>query len=135
MGLKIAVSERDLFQHPLCEQINLKHPLARLADLINGDGLNASMGASFVSRKGRPPHHRGSVLVCCISSMRSISRTRKWSGNGWRILIGRSSLAKRFCRLSRRLIRRACPADASVWEKPESRNYWPRRSKWRSAQA
>ncbi len=54
MGPKTAVSEGDLFRHPLREQINLKHPLVRLADLINWDGLNASMSASFVSRKGRP---------------------------------------------------------------------------------
>ncbi len=54
MGPKTAVSEGDLFRHPLREQINLKHPLVRLADLINWDGLNASMSASFVSHKGRP---------------------------------------------------------------------------------
>ena len=54
MGPKTAVSEDDLFRHPLREQINLKHPLVRLADLINWDRLGTSMSASFVSRKGRP---------------------------------------------------------------------------------
>ncbi|MGF6292813.1 hypothetical protein QFZ98_004674 [Paraburkholderia youngii] len=54
MGPKTAVGEGDLFQHPLREQINLKHPLVRLADLINWDRLGTSMSASFVSRKGRP---------------------------------------------------------------------------------
>ncbi|MGF6472835.1 hypothetical protein QFZ89_008086 [Paraburkholderia youngii] len=54
MGPKTAMSEGDLFRHPLREQINLKHPLVRLADLINWDQLDASMSASFVSRKGRP---------------------------------------------------------------------------------
>ncbi|NVI09909.1 IS5/IS1182 family transposase, partial [Paraburkholderia sp. JPY454] len=49
MGPKTAVSEGDLFRHPLREQINLKHPLVRLADLINWDQLDASMSASFVS--------------------------------------------------------------------------------------
>jgi hypothetical protein len=54
MGPKTAVSEGDLFRHPLREQINLKHPLVRLADLINWAQLDASMSASFVPRKGRP---------------------------------------------------------------------------------
>ncbi|MGF6292815.1 IS5 family transposase [Paraburkholderia youngii] len=54
MGPKTAVREGDLFRHPLREQINLKHPLVRLADLINWDRLGTSMSASFVSRKGRP---------------------------------------------------------------------------------
>ncbi|EEA02856.1 hypothetical protein BH160DRAFT_1864 [Burkholderia sp. H160] len=54
MGPKTPVSEGDLFRHPLRERINMKLPLVRLADLINWDGLNASMSASFVSRKGRP---------------------------------------------------------------------------------
>jgi IS5 family transposase len=32
MGPKTLVSERDLLRQPLREQINLKHPLVRLAD-------------------------------------------------------------------------------------------------------
>ncbi|RKT20801.1 IS5 family transposase [Paraburkholderia sp. RAU2J] len=56
MGPKTAVSEGDLFRHPLREQINLKHPLVHLADLINWDGLNASMSASFVSHKRSAGH-------------------------------------------------------------------------------
>jgi transposase, IS5 family len=54
MGPKTAVSEGDLFGHPLREQINLKHALVRLADLINRDRPGASMSASLVSHKGRP---------------------------------------------------------------------------------
>ncbi|MCF2135407.1 MULTISPECIES: hypothetical protein [Burkholderiaceae] len=34
MGPKTPVLEGDLFRQPLREQINLKHPLVRLADLI-----------------------------------------------------------------------------------------------------
>ncbi|MPW11866.1 hypothetical protein GCT19_42320 [Paraburkholderia sp. CNPSo 3155] len=30
MGPKTPVTEKDLFRHPLREQINLKHPLVRL---------------------------------------------------------------------------------------------------------
>ncbi|MGF6472999.1 IS5 family transposase [Paraburkholderia youngii] len=54
MGPKTPVTEGDFFRQPLREQINLKHPLIRLADLINWERLGASMSESFVSRKGRP---------------------------------------------------------------------------------
>ncbi|MEX3860343.1 IS5/IS1182 family transposase, partial [Paraburkholderia sp. BR10923] len=54
MGPKAPVTEKDLFRHPLREQINLKHPLVRLAELINWERLSAWMSASFVSGKGRP---------------------------------------------------------------------------------
>jgi len=54
MGPKTAVSEGDLFRHPLREQISLRHRLVRLADLINWDRLGTSRSASFVSRKGHP---------------------------------------------------------------------------------
>lgn len=54
MGPKTPVTEKDLFRHPLREQINLRHPLVRLAELINWARLGASMSTSFVSGKGRP---------------------------------------------------------------------------------
>ncbi|WP_233808643.1 IS5 family transposase [Paraburkholderia sp. HP33-1] len=54
MGPKTPVTEGDFFRQPLREQINLKHPLVRLADLINWDRLGVAMSESFVSRKGRP---------------------------------------------------------------------------------
>ena len=54
MGPKTPVTEQDFFRHPLREQINLKHPLVRLTDLINWERLGASMSGSFVSGKGRP---------------------------------------------------------------------------------
>jgi IS5 family transposase len=54
MGPKTPVPEGDLFRQPLREQINLKHPLVRLADLIDWDRLSAAMSASFVSQRGRP---------------------------------------------------------------------------------
>jgi len=46
--------EQDFFRHPLREQINLQHPLVRLADLIHWDRLGVLMSESFVSGKGRP---------------------------------------------------------------------------------
>ncbi|CBW77391.1 Transposase (plasmid) [Mycetohabitans rhizoxinica HKI 454] len=52
MGPKTLVSEGDLFRQPLREQINLKHPLVRLADLIDWDRLSTAMSASFVSQRG-----------------------------------------------------------------------------------
>jgi IS5 family transposase len=54
MGPKTPVTERDFFRQPLRKQINLKHPLVRLADLVNWDRLGVSMSESFASDKGRP---------------------------------------------------------------------------------
>ncbi|MGF6971453.1 hypothetical protein OKW43_008548 [Paraburkholderia sp. WC7.3g] len=45
------------FSYLLREQINLKHRLVRLADLINWDRLSVSMSERFVSRKGRRQRH------------------------------------------------------------------------------
>ncbi|CAM2197929.1 protein of unknown function [Paraburkholderia kururiensis] len=49
MGPKTPVPEGDFFRQPLREQINLKHPLIRLADLIDWERLNMAMSASFVA--------------------------------------------------------------------------------------
>ena len=54
MGPNTPVTEGDFFRQPLREQINLKHPLVRLTDLINWERLGASMSESFVSGKDRP---------------------------------------------------------------------------------
>jgi IS5 family transposase len=35
MGPKPRVTEQDFFRQPLLEQINLKHPLVRLAGLVD----------------------------------------------------------------------------------------------------
>ena len=51
MGPKTPVPEQDFFRHSLREQINLKHPLVRLTDLINWERLGALMSESFVSGK------------------------------------------------------------------------------------
>ncbi|CAN7433703.1 IS5 family transposase [Caballeronia sp. LjRoot34] len=54
MGPKARVTERDFFRQPLLEQINLKHPLVRLAGLIDWERLGTAMSESFVSSAGRP---------------------------------------------------------------------------------
>jgi IS5 family transposase len=54
MGPKAPVSEGNLIRHPLREQINLKHPLVRLADLIDWERLAAATGESVMSKRGRP---------------------------------------------------------------------------------
>jgi hypothetical protein len=54
MGPKTPVPEQDFFRQPLREQINLKHPLVRLTELINWDRRGVLMSESFVSGKGRP---------------------------------------------------------------------------------
>lgn len=50
MGPEARVTEQDFFRQPLLEQINLKHPLVRLASLIDWARLGAAMSESFVSR-------------------------------------------------------------------------------------
>jgi IS5 family transposase len=55
MGPKApVVSTRELFRQPLDEQINMSHPLVRLAGLIHWERLIALMSESFTSRRGRP---------------------------------------------------------------------------------
>ena len=54
MGPKARVTEQDFFRQPLLEQINLKHPLVHLADLIDWERLSEAMSESFKSRVGRP---------------------------------------------------------------------------------
>jgi IS5 family transposase len=54
MRPKTPVPEGDFFRQPLRDQINLKHPLVRLTDLIDWERWNAAMSASFVSQRGRP---------------------------------------------------------------------------------
>lgn len=51
MGPKTPMTEGDFFRQPLREQINVKHPLVLLADLIDWNRLNMAMSASFVSRR------------------------------------------------------------------------------------
>ena len=47
-------STGDLFQQPLAELINLKHPLVKLAELIDWSVFETRWAAFFSSRKGRP---------------------------------------------------------------------------------
>ena len=54
MGPKKVVPEEDFFRHPLREQINPKHPLVKLSDLIDWERLSGAMSTSFVSSRGRP---------------------------------------------------------------------------------
>jgi IS5 family transposase len=54
MGPKAPVPEGDLFSQPLREQIDLKHPLVQLAELIDWDRSSTAMGASFVSQRDQP---------------------------------------------------------------------------------
>ena len=54
MGPKKVVPEEDFFRQPLREQINLKHPLVKLSDLIDWERLSCAMRTSLVSSRGRP---------------------------------------------------------------------------------
>lgn len=48
-----AEQARELFRQPLREQIDAKHPLLRLTDLIDWERLDDVMSASFTSHRGR----------------------------------------------------------------------------------
>lgn len=55
MGPKQPESEtRDLFKHPLIEMINLKHPLVKLADVMDWQLIERAFRAHFTSPTGRP---------------------------------------------------------------------------------
>ncbi len=43
----------ELFRQPLREQINLKHPLVRLTDLIEWDRIDAVCISHFKTERGR----------------------------------------------------------------------------------
>lgn len=54
MGPKTPVTEADFFRQPLREQVNLKHLLVRLIEMINRDPPGVAMTESLVSSEGRP---------------------------------------------------------------------------------
>jgi IS5 family transposase len=55
MGPKaVAVSSEDLFRARLDGQLNLRHPLIRLAGLIDWEGIDRRFRAHFASERGRP---------------------------------------------------------------------------------
>ena len=45
---------RELFRPRLDEQLNMKHPLVRLADLMNWEEIERSFSAHFTCSRGRP---------------------------------------------------------------------------------
>ena len=47
-------STGDLFQQPLAELINLKHPLVKLAELIDWSVFETRWAEFFPSKTGRP---------------------------------------------------------------------------------
>src|SRR5690606_26454255 len=55
MGPKpIIPGSGELFRQTLREQINLKHPLVKLADLIEWERIDAVCASRFTSGRGRP---------------------------------------------------------------------------------
>ena len=54
-GLKPSSAQSgELFRQPLIEQINAKHPLVRLAAVIDWQAIERTFGAHFASTAGRP---------------------------------------------------------------------------------
>jgi len=47
-------TSRELFRQPLSEMLNSKHPLVKLADVIDWEEIERSFGAYFESSTGRP---------------------------------------------------------------------------------
>ncbi len=55
MGPKQPVAQsHELFRQPLVEMLNPKHPLVKLADVIDWDEIEHSFGAHFEATTGRP---------------------------------------------------------------------------------
>lgn len=55
MGPKPVIAESGaLFQQTLLEMINPKHPLVKLADVIDWEEIERTFGAHFIARTGRP---------------------------------------------------------------------------------
>jgi transposase, IS5 family len=55
MGPKIPVAQSsELFRQPLCEMLNAKHPLVKLADVIDWEEIERSFSAHFQTTTGRP---------------------------------------------------------------------------------
>ena len=55
MGPKQPVAQsRELFRQPLIEMPNPKHPLVKVADVIDWDEIERSFGAHFEATTGRP---------------------------------------------------------------------------------
>ena len=55
MGPKTPVAQSsELFRQPLCEMLSAKHPLVKLADVIDWDEIERSFGAHFQTTTGRP---------------------------------------------------------------------------------
>ena len=53
MGPKTPVAQSsELFRQPLCEMLNAKHPLVKLADVIDWDEIERSFGAHFQTTTG-----------------------------------------------------------------------------------
>ena len=48
---------RDLFRLPLMEMLNPKHPLLKLADVIDWPTIERSFGVHFASSRGRLDAH------------------------------------------------------------------------------
>jgi IS5 family transposase len=55
MGPKSPVAQsHELFRQPLCEMLNAKHPLVKLADVIDWEEIECSFSAHFQATTGRP---------------------------------------------------------------------------------
>ena len=57
-----APASADLFVSPLDELINMKHPLVRLAGLIDWAQIERTFSVSFTSTRGRPALPPGLVV-------------------------------------------------------------------------
>ena len=51
---KLGPQTRDMLRHPLVEMINLKHPLVKLAEVMDWDLIEKAFGSHFARSTGRP---------------------------------------------------------------------------------
>jgi hypothetical protein len=89
-GFEDADGNGDFFDQPLHEQINLKHLLVHLADLISWDRLGTAMRASFVSHRGRPAS--SPRVTAGLLYSQHACQTKTWPANDPKTRIGKCSL-------------------------------------------
>jgi transposase, IS5 family len=122
MVQKTPETEGDFFRQPLREQINLKHPLVRLADLINWNWQGMVMSESFVSRKGRPATSprliAGLLYLQHAFDLSDKEVIRQWVENPyWQVFTGETCLQTE---------PPIDPSSLTRWCKREARNCRPR---------
>jgi len=96
-----------LFQAHFDQQLNLEHPLIKLAHQIDWEAFDRQFGEHYCEDNGAPAKPTRLMVGLIISSTRTTNRTSRWWPVGWRIRTGSTSAATHTCNTTARSIRRA----------------------------